>query len=206
MSEANGDGSSQIVARRRQKSKRSTGAFASAPLASTERQIPTLVEKFAVKEEAPRRHLVPGTDSFRTPLLGGSSCSSWCREANLTCVPISHVVRLPFNTGPFDQSRERCDGSRASIWRRIGKFASSASSILHNGLIALVRGLAANASVNPTENCRNCLAQRMGRLARHCAATPADVAIRTDQHGAGPIKIVSRHECFIVDRFCLERK
>jgi len=46
----------------------------------------------------------------------------------------------------------------------------------------------------------------MGRLARHCAATPADIAIRTDQHGAGRIKIVSRHECFIVDRFCLEQK
>jgi predicted ATPase len=43
---------------------------------------------------------------------------------------------------------------------------------------------------NPTENCRNCLAQRAGWLARHCAATPADIAIGTDQHGAGPIKIV----------------
>jgi hypothetical protein len=39
-------------------------------------------------------------------------------------------------------------------------------------------------------------AQRAGRVARHRAAT--------HQHGAGRIKIISRREYVIVDRFCFE--
>jgi len=203
VSEANGDGSSQIVARRRQKSKRSTGAFASAPLASTERQIPTLVEKFAVKEEAPRRHLVPGTDSFRTP--------SWVglRARHGVAKQTSRVSRFRTWSGyPSIPALSINPGNGAMGHEPASGGVSANSRVLHRASCTTVSSHSCVVSqlINTTENCRNCLAQRMGWLARHCGATPADVAIRTDQHGAGPIKIVSRHECFIVDCFCLERK